>query len=1029
MSQNPFKGPVPYNDLDIIYGREKDSSVLIENIRINVLTLFYSKSGNGKSSLLQAGLIPELLKKGVSFLPIYIRLNENDARNEKDIIKLIELNIRKKESYLKSQDKEYHLKNASTENRDSLFEYLYRLDFGTVLQNGNAQQITPVLIFDQFEEIFTLNERLRGDLLNTFESILENKIPGNILTDQKLLEKVASSSKPFRVVWSFREDSLLSIENLKEKIPSVIYTNGRVRLEGFSRNDAADIIFKVSGGSLDIYISNKLATFLFYNSIELETERLKLLEDVKSISPFILSLICWELYPELLLNKVLYQKFSSWVPEHNQEFFRTDFETAIERYYNTCMHDVDEDTKIFIEEELITEAGKRKLFPYEDIRLFFEKKSYRFFKKENTEKGLQLLGHINRLVENPQTRYLNKNKYLSTTHIEILHDQLVTPVYKAREERNKILEKKRIQNSRLFKFGTGFAIAVLILCLIIVIGYTKSYNRSISHIKNFTQNQEKSNLNTLNQNYGSFPAYLAAESNNLVVEQIISGNILKSSSDLPVLKSLSESLVEVYRKTDPLYAYIDSATVSLDFVDHLSPTGNYAAKLNKSQDSVAILNIRTLNSRLTSLNKITSILVNFSNDVVRKANPKPEKVSSQNSSFTYNYTWSKNLPFIPPGILTVGNKKTAVFVDSILYIILNESGTVLKVYHLNLGITPIKISFSNDEDLIVLMYQVFPQTKAVKRQPSNTYAQIFEIFSQPVDVYKFLSDKSNMQPELTLPDREQYVNAIFVDSTHFQIYTLIPDSFSYTFREHELSETQHTYHKVFETHSLDINKIKLNESFYYDPWIKQWTAINFTKPHPISTDTTLKTLLPRAIAFLDRPFGNMSYSIKDNFMLYSGNGNKVDSTNLLEKNEHISYIKNSLVTDYYWTGEKYWLCINLFDSLRLPYSLLINLINKKTIIIKDRKIRSSQNYTYQSSSNIKSEFFPMITRDFVVKISRISAIPLSIWLYNRSQFEIFDPEKSRVWLKSLDLQAFRFDDAFLRQSGIDSSILKSKETK
>src|SRR5438046_2164416 len=58
----PYKGLDPYteNDRDFFFGRERDIEIIASNLYGASLTVFYGASGVGKSSVLLAGVVPEL---------------------------------------------------------------------------------------------------------------------------------------------------------------------------------------------------------------------------------------------------------------------------------------------------------------------------------------------------------------------------------------------------------------------------------------------------------------------------------------------------------------------------------------------------------------------------------------------------------------------------------------------------------------------------------------------------------------------------------------------------------------------------------------------------------------------------------------------------------------------------------------------------------------------------------------------------------------------------------------------------------
>ena len=63
--QKPYKGLQPYEeqDSDNFYGRDHEARILMDKILTNKLTLLFAASGVGKSSLLQAGIMPKLRKR------------------------------------------------------------------------------------------------------------------------------------------------------------------------------------------------------------------------------------------------------------------------------------------------------------------------------------------------------------------------------------------------------------------------------------------------------------------------------------------------------------------------------------------------------------------------------------------------------------------------------------------------------------------------------------------------------------------------------------------------------------------------------------------------------------------------------------------------------------------------------------------------------------------------------------------------------------------------------------------------------
>ena len=122
---------------DMFFGRDEEIKTLYRLIKANTLTILFGKSGTGKTSLLNAGVFPKLREDYC--LPFRIRLTFLD-----DSPALVE-QVKK---VLRSEIDKYNFKVNNYPGEETLWEYFHREPLW--------QMVTPILIFDQFEEIFTL---------------------------------------------------------------------------------------------------------------------------------------------------------------------------------------------------------------------------------------------------------------------------------------------------------------------------------------------------------------------------------------------------------------------------------------------------------------------------------------------------------------------------------------------------------------------------------------------------------------------------------------------------------------------------------------------------------------------------------------------------------------------------------------------------------------------------------------------------------------------------------------------------------
>ena len=67
---NPYVGPRSFQDGETIYGRKREASKLLNLLIAERVVVLHSPSGAGKSSLLQAALLPLLREENFTVLPI-----------------------------------------------------------------------------------------------------------------------------------------------------------------------------------------------------------------------------------------------------------------------------------------------------------------------------------------------------------------------------------------------------------------------------------------------------------------------------------------------------------------------------------------------------------------------------------------------------------------------------------------------------------------------------------------------------------------------------------------------------------------------------------------------------------------------------------------------------------------------------------------------------------------------------------------------------------------------------------------------
>lgn len=218
-------------DRALFFGRETEIKQLTERIIAEDLTVLFGKSGDGKTSLINAGLKPKLRELG--YLPVRARLF-NLPKHETPLDALYHT--------LAEEAEAQQVTLPSDWQRATLWETFF------ALQPASENQLKPiVLILDQFEELFTLMagrpseqedfitqlaDLVRGRLP---EAVRENyrtqlaALPANSEAARKLEQLLYGAATPVvRLVLSLREDYLAFLNNLGKRIPKVFASRYRL---------------------------------------------------------------------------------------------------------------------------------------------------------------------------------------------------------------------------------------------------------------------------------------------------------------------------------------------------------------------------------------------------------------------------------------------------------------------------------------------------------------------------------------------------------------------------------------------------------------------------------------------------------------------------------------------------------------------------------------------------------------------------------------------------------------------------------
>lgn len=342
---------------DIFFGRDEEIQQLSSDIFHNVQTVIYGPSGTGKTSLIRAGVFKIARENG--YFPIYIRLiHDSKAENYyRQVIDAIEMEAKSQDIDIENTIR-YIKKDGDEYVCSSLWEYLHCNEFWT----KENYPITPLIVIDQFEEIFTLcqERQLQANFFEQISDLCDNKLPlyvKDYINDRGNERMEYSESVNYRFVISLREDFLARLEELAENVPAL--KRNRFSLQCTNEEQALEIITKPSPGLVSeevaVQIIERVTSKIYRKDFTLRDEPDILVE------PSILSLFCSELDKKRrerglgIISKDLIGEFG---------------DNIIRDFYFESLKDLSLNKVEFLEIHLLTDEGFRDSVALQDAKKF-----------------------------------------------------------------------------------------------------------------------------------------------------------------------------------------------------------------------------------------------------------------------------------------------------------------------------------------------------------------------------------------------------------------------------------------------------------------------------------------------------------------------------------------------------------------------------------------------------------------------------------------------------------------------------------
>lgn len=337
---HPWLGLASFSEetQSFFYGREEEVAELSRRVQRKLLTVLFGQSGLGKTSILRAGIVPRL--RGQGYCPVYVRIDYGpDAPSAQEQIKQAIL----RETAIAGT---WSRSNVAAED-ESLWEFLHHRD--DVLLDPQGKPVMPLLIFDQFEEIFTLAQgdddgRLRAsNFLAGLTELVENRpskeLEAKLEEDDSAIERFDFARNDYRVLITLREDYLAHLESLKAAMPSI--TQNRLRLAPMTGTQALAAVTGPGGKLVTVEVAEAIVRFVA-GGAELAHAQ---------VEPSLLSLICRELNDKrIAANR----------KEISLDLLAGSHASILTDFYERALVDQPQAVRNVIEDVLLTDSGYRE---------------------------------------------------------------------------------------------------------------------------------------------------------------------------------------------------------------------------------------------------------------------------------------------------------------------------------------------------------------------------------------------------------------------------------------------------------------------------------------------------------------------------------------------------------------------------------------------------------------------------------------------------------------------------------------------
>ena len=371
----------------------------------NFIVTLYGKSGIGKTSLLNAGVFPALRRE--QYTPLSLRLGMTEG--VQSFQEIITANI---ERAVEEAGGSTHVIPVVDEQFDTkAIDYLWNWFARRQFLTADGQITFPVVVFDQFEEVFRQTEmRAKTEVLLAQLHYLTDE--SHAIGDCIVEGEEYSYDFNFRFVLSIREDDLYRLEDSIDNCALTALKRCRYRLRSLSEQGARAAILIPGEGLFHVEEQDQIVQTIIGIARNKEDQ---------SISTNLLSLVCNRIFVDFqrktdmdFISQSLVDTFVKGNP--------------FERFYEEATKGFSNKERNYIEDHLVDSTGRRNSVAESDFLL-------------HIPEGAKLLeGDIHILQRS--SVYIDGGNY----RIELIHDSFCDVLNAKKINRT----KKRTRIQRIF---------------------------------------------------------------------------------------------------------------------------------------------------------------------------------------------------------------------------------------------------------------------------------------------------------------------------------------------------------------------------------------------------------------------------------------------------------------------------------------------------------------------------------------------------------------------------------------------------